>query len=83
MKKFDPHWGKPEMPKNVKEAFFDNYRYDGIGNGCWVEFEVGYTDFVEEKHSKEEKVEDYQLVSKWLIKQGCKIMETVMIKHWW
>ncbi len=85
MKKFDPHWGNPPMPQEVKDLFFKCYKHQFLGNGCWVEFDVGFTDFSEKKHSSKdsEEVEDYQLVSKWLLENGCKNGESVMIKHWW
>jgi hypothetical protein len=34
MKKFDPHWGNPSMPQEVKDLFFESYEHQFLGNGC-------------------------------------------------
>ncbi len=55
------------MPQ-IKKKFFNCY--DGVGNNVYVDFIVGETDGNDK-------------VSNWLIEQGCKDGEEVLIKHWW
>lgn len=69
MKQFDCQ----EMPEKIKQALF-NSAPEEWRNDSWKEW------YVEED---EEEEEDTTLINNWLISQGCKIGQKVLIKYWW
>lgn len=67
-----------KMPEGVREAFFKVEKYAGNpGNDCYVSWEVepNYKDNFEQGAS--------EIVGKWLIENGAKVGETVLVNHWW
>jgi hypothetical protein len=89
MKVFDCQWNEPKMPEDVKRAFFDLHREDGVGNDVYVEWEVQWDDV--DYDSDDEFAVKRRLLDNWLLEHGAMGRqlnggyhgETVLIKHWW
>ena len=78
MRTFDCQY---DMPEKIKQCFFNEQeRGDIVYNGSYVEWTVT-TDANEIDEWGYGK--DYKKVTDWLMKQGIKEGETVLIKHWW
>lgn len=72
MKVLDSQWGKPKMPKKIKDYFFK--WSDCLCNDVYIEYTVGVS-------SEDEK--ELTPLDKWLIeKVKLKEWETILIKHW-
>lgn len=65
-----------DMPKEVKQHFFEIYRYSGVGNYCYVDYNVADSIWGEDEGYS------YKLVDEWLIENGAEKTESVIIKHW-
>ncbi|MCK9279165.1 MAG: hypothetical protein M0P71_00860 [Melioribacteraceae bacterium] len=56
-----------DFPKDIKKMFFDEYE---AGNDCYVEYDICND-------------EEANKLTKYLMENGGKDGETVIIKHWW
>lgn len=79
MKVFDSQRG---MPEKIKEAFFDHTSGCGAGNDVYLSIEM---ESLKEQMDPEEynDTEQTKKLYDWLLEQGVKETETVIIKHWW
>ena len=83
-----------EMPKEIRKDFFEN-RGESKSNDCYVEYYVAdnWKPLAEVRDKKnivkQDKVDKccYErgddVVSDWLMDNGAKIGEEVLVKHWW
>ena len=82
-----------DLPNNISKAFFKALVHNNVGNNCYVKWYVE-----EEKPEREctasdedynEWIEEYneeidaRTVDKWLLDQGCKSGEMVLMEHMW
>lgn len=80
MKQLDVQWGKPKMPDDVKEYFFDYF--SGKSNDVWVEYTIGSSSeiFKDGKYI----IGEYTILDNWLIENiEVKEGERILLKHWW
>jgi hypothetical protein len=83
-KVIDPH---STMPEDVKNAFFELLRDHDYHNGSYHYWNVcgdikEYTDDSDDDDTSS-SVAMYKLVDDWLLANGLKENETVMICYWW
>lgn len=70
-----------DMPKDVKSAFFDCT--DDAGNHCYVSWYIGSIEEEDPEDYEKKVLEQYRKVDKWLIEQGAKNKEKVIVEHSW
>lgn len=78
-KVFDCQWD-PGMPDDVMRSF--RRIFEGTPNDVVVEYTVNGEVF-SKKDENSEWAQDKRKLDAWLIKNGAKNLEDVLIKHWW
>lgn len=81
MKVFDCQEG---MPENIKRVFFE--LYNDTGNDCYVEREVmpeTYLDEADDGTETEVPCGEHTILDVWLLENGARVGEYVLISHWW